>query len=128
MMSERARLAAIVVIWGIFGLLAMTMLIVQEQNANFIIFGIMAVAALVATDTVIKSDKKEDAVEEAGKAKRTPNSDTASLLALLDEDDIAELRSRVKRRLLDSIEGGSDGELSSLDHLLVEQQSRQQKR
>ena len=46
----------------------------------------------------------------------------AALLRLLDESDVAELRSLVKRRLADKIERGDDGELSTLDMLLAEQQ------
>jgi len=42
-------------------------------------------------------------------------------LALLDEDDLAELRQRVKNRLIERIDGGGDGELSSLDALLADQ-------
>jgi hypothetical protein len=125
---ERTRIAAVALIWIVFCVLVMTTLIVQGEAANFIIIGALGLAAWLSTDSVMNTGKKdeEEKTVEISKAKRGENPNT--LLSLLDEDDIAELRARVKHRLINSIEGGSDGELSSLDQLLAEQELRQNKR
>ncbi|MCU0465516.1 MAG: hypothetical protein MUF38_13220 [Anaerolineae bacterium] len=63
-----------------------------------------------------------------GKAKRDQQGISADMLSLLDEEDIAELRRRLKNRLMDRIDGGDDGELSTLDALLADQDPEPRRR
>jgi hypothetical protein len=130
MTNDWTRFLALCVIWGVFCALAMTTLIMQGTDANFIILGVMAFAAWMSTDSVMNNGKKDSKEEsnDSEKTKRGSNLNSNALLSLLDEDDIADLRVRVKNRLMDSIERGSDGELSSLDQLLADQDTNRRRR
>ncbi len=110
------------IIWGVFLILGALTLIFT--GANIIILAILAAAAFGATLAITVGDNGSAQPADVEKAKRTLSrpDDPSGLLALLDPEDIEELRHRVKRRLLDRIEGSGDGELSSLDALLAEQE------
>lgn len=60
-----------------------------------------------------------DVKVDSSKSKRGDNLE--DLLALLDEDDLYELRQRAKQRLIERIEGGSASEVASFEQLLNEQ-------
>lgn len=110
------------IIWGVFLILGALTLIFS--GANITILAILAAAAFGATMAITVGDSGSAQSADVEKAKRTLSrpDDSSGLLALLDPEDIEELRPRVKRRLLDRIEGSGDGELSSLDALLAEQE------
>jgi cobalamin biosynthesis protein CbiD len=110
------------IIWGIFGVLAGMAMIFT--GGNIVLIAILAAAAVIGTLAI--SDNHSSTPAETEKAKRDSGS-TGAMLELLDEDDIRELRQRIKRRIMDNIENGSDGELSSLDTLLAEQQLQKRK-
>ena len=86
--------------------------------AKFFLY--FAIAALVFVVFLMTKTISE---QSTGKRKNDQADDLSpNMLALLDEDDLSELRQRVKNRLIDRIEGGGDGELSSLDALLAAQE------
>jgi hypothetical protein len=115
---NRLPIEYVAIIWGVFAFLAA--LAILFAGGNFILIGVLAVAAVLGTAAVAEGGGEKEAAE---KSKRSASSnDTNALLELLDEDDLRELRGRVKQRLLDRIDEGGDGELSSLDALLAEQQ------
>jgi flagellar basal body-associated protein FliL len=120
------------VVWGVGGmLLALTILF---AGANLVVIVMLSLALLGGTMGIVDSGSKNNTQrndEAEGSREKTKrgegaaiNSDSDALLRLLSEEDREELRHRVKQRLLDTIEQGSDGELSSLDALLAEQQTR----
>ncbi len=74
----------------------------------------------------LSAASKNDA--STGKAKRDQAGLSPDMLALLDEDDLYELRQRLKARLMERIDGGTDGELSSLDELLADSTPTRRKR
>jgi hypothetical protein len=111
----------VAIIWGIFGVLAALAMIFA--GGNIVLIGILATAAVCGTLAVSNDGSDHHGKAEAEKAKRSAGSSNPNaLLDLLDEEDLRELRQRVKNRLMDSIESSSDGELSSLEALLAEQQ------
>ncbi len=131
MLSERDRLRAIGIIWGVFGLLAALTLLRNDAGGSFLLIAVLATAAWLSTDSIMDAARKAAQGEGTGKAKRDLTAEAAretaqveTLLALLDEDDIHEVRARLKTRLLANLERGSDGELSALDALLAEEQLR----
>lgn len=116
---NRIPVEFIAIIWGVFGVLAGLAIIFG--GGNIVLVGLLAVAAVLGT--AASAEGGSDSSGEVEKSKRSASSnDTNALLELLDEDDLRELRGRVKQRLLHKIEQGDDGELSSLDALLAEQQ------
>lgn len=124
MNAREERTALMGIIWGVFALLVVATMIFT--GGNFIIILVLAIAALISTEKAVASintgSRGEESVE---KLKRGSGiSDTEALLNLLDADDLAELRYKVKQRLLDRIEGSGDGELSTLDALLAEQEAQ----
>lgn len=66
---------------------------------------------------------KQAPAQDSDNAKRK-NDSSLDPLSLLTEEDIAELREDVKRALRLRLLEGQDGELGSLDALLIEQEKR----
>ena len=128
MSNSLARMIMICIIWVVFAILSATLLIVQRAEANFLIIGIFALAAVISTHAITENTENEE--KEIRKAKREAGSfdQTQMMLSLLDENDVEELRSRIKSRLLQTVERGEDGELSSLEALIAEQETRQSRR
>jgi hypothetical protein len=110
------------VVWACVGTLSgMSMIFVRDSAVWLTI--VLGVVGLLATVALTQMGTTPISFTTDEKAKRSA-SNNSNLLELLDEDDLHELRQRVKRRLIDNIEGSGDGELSSLDALLSEQQSK----
>lgn len=123
-------------IWGTFAVLAVMAMIFA--GANIVLIGILATAAVVGTAAVVTSNSSDSSTSEDSAREKAKNDFASSnsrwdqagmrdLLELLDEDDLRDLRQRIKRRVIDAIEMGSDGELSTLDALLAEQQLQKRK-
>jgi|GEM_PF-2122076 len=94
-----------------------------EAPANFIWY--FAIAAVVVIVFMLTKKHRNDTMSEqsTGKRKNDQSDDLSpDMLALLSDDDLGELRQRVKDRLIERIDGGGDGELSSLDALLAAQE------
>jgi len=98
-----------------------------KSPTSFIWYFAIAAVVLVVFMLTKKHEKDTRSEQSTGKRKND-QSDSLSpdMLALLDEDDLAELRQRVKDRLIERIDGGGDGELSSLDALLAAQEQPRQ--
>ncbi|MBC8170771.1 MAG: hypothetical protein H7X77_03840 [Anaerolineae bacterium] len=110
------------VVWTFVGTLAgMSMIFVRDSAVAMTI--VLAIVGLLATVALTQMGAAPISFNTDEKAKRSAASNS-DLLDLLDEDDLHELRQRVKRRLIDNIEGSGDGEISALDALLAEQQSK----
>jgi hypothetical protein len=127
MRVETYRVLAVLAVWVIFALLAA--LVILAQEANFIVIAILGFIAWVTTESVgnaFERDESQKAGEEKKKRSVDRQGDVGSLLQLLDENDLAELRVLVKQRLAEKLERGDDGELSTLDMLLAEQQELQE--
>lgn len=125
------KFLAVIIIWGMMGLITLAQLTINDgANFNWIFSLVLFGIASSVTGSIVNEGGKRPSTEaktndegerSAGKAKRDQQTGlSAEMLALLDEDDIADLRRRVKQRLIDRIEGGGDGELSSLDALLAD--------
>lgn len=127
-MNDRYRLGVIVMIWVIFAILTITLLIVQQNDANFILVAILAFAAIIGTSELAKVSSSAEAneVQVVEKSKNRSHDEVETMLSLLDEEDLLDLRARVKARLLSRIDTADDGELSSLDALLAETHERKQ--
>jgi hypothetical protein len=54
--------------------------------------------------------------EAVSKAKRGDN--LGEMLSMLDEEDVYEIRQRIKQRLLDRVDSGSDEDMESFEDLL----------
>ncbi|KXK50690.1 MAG: hypothetical protein H3C32_11150 [Anaerolineae bacterium] len=123
------KVVAILAVW-----IAAGVLFVLALNSTYVtgagIFGwillltILGVAGGVSgsiTSSDAKSERKPmvDVKVESGKAKRGENIE--DLLALLDEDDLYELRQRAKQRLIERIEDGTASDVASFEQLLNEQ-------
>lgn len=134
MMSPNQRFSAVVIIWATAGIVTIMQLIFTQADFNWIfsviLFGIAAGMTPVILNDIIQTKKQPSldaqndtyADNTTGKRKNDQAGGLSpDMLALLDEDDIEELRRRVKNRLIERIEGGGDGELSSLDALLADQ-------
>lgn len=113
------------IIWGVFGVLAGMAMIFT--GGNIVLIAILAAAAVFGTIAVAEyGGGSSDTPSEKTKRRADPNN-MGALIELLDEEDLHEIRQRLKHRLIDRIETGSDGELSSLDALLAEQQSQKRR-
>ena len=122
MRVETYRVLAVLAVWVTFAIVASVAIL--AQNVDFIVIAILGFVAWVATESVSNAFEREESTKSGqGKKKRitAQQDDTGSLLRLLDESDLAELRGLVKQRLAEKIERGDDGELSTLDMLLAEQ-------
>lgn len=129
------KFISVAVIWGVAGIVTLAQLVFNGgADFNWIfsiaLFGIAGgVTSSILADgdnskkrPIIEVQTNKSSDSHAGKRKNDQTGGlSADMLALLDEDDIAELRQRVKNRLIERIEGGGDGELSSLDALLADQ-------
>jgi len=140
-MPPSLKFLAVAVIWGVVGAITILQLVLNEGvNFNWIFTIAMSGIASSITNNVLRDgdNSKRHAMIEVSK-----DSDSSSIgkrkndqagglspdmLALLDEDDLAELRQRVKDRLMERIDGGGDGELSSLDALLADQKEPRKNR
>jgi hypothetical protein len=100
------------------------------QETNSFVLVLFTLAALAATVIVMQSLKPDSpsqtlSSQEYEKAKRSPDTSlNSSLLALLDDSDREVLRQQIMQRLSDSIQSSSDGELTTLEALLAEQNHR----
>jgi hypothetical protein len=133
------KFLAVIIIWVMMGLITLAQLTINDGvNFNWIFSLILFGIASGVTGSIVNDGNKSRSSDEdksagqaegnVGKAKRDQqNGLSTDMLALLDDDDIADLRRRVKQRLIDRIEGGGDGELSSLDALLADQDTNPRK-
>lgn len=119
------QVGAVAIIWGSAMIISFFSFVFGIDGA-FALVIIMAVMALAATGMVLdknfgSSNALKSSLDADGseKPKRSQN-EMSEMLALLDEDDRYELRQRIKQQLMQRIEGSGDGELSSLDALLAE--------
>ena len=135
-----------IAIWLIAGLFSIiqVFLVPVEGAFNLIMMIILFGMATIATSLVFyyshESEKNQAKAHQAREQNEYSQSSTgkrkneqaggpsSDMLALLSEDDLEELRERVKNRLIDRIEGGGDGELSSLDALLADQDAPRKNR
>ena len=135
------KFVSVAIIWVMVSAITIIQLVVPEADFNWIfsvaLFGIAAgVTNSILRDgddtkarPIVEVNTNKDAREQmTGKAKRDQQGISADMLALLDEEDIAELRRRLKNRLMDRIDGGDDGELSTLDALLADQDPEPRRR
>lgn len=126
------KVVAVLAVWITAGILFITTLNTSfVQDGNFfgwiLLISILGIAAGAtgsitngANVTVQSSSSKDsERKEAAGKAKRGENLE--DLLALLDEDDLYELRQRAKQRLIERIEDGGASDVASFEQLLNEQ-------
>jgi len=137
------KFLTVLIIWGIAGVISIVQLFFAPAGFfNLIMMAVLFGLALAATGTILNSKEEGGSRGEASN-RLNNNSDKSNqggkrkneqagglspdMLALLDEDDIADLRRRLKNRLIERIEGGSDGELSSLDALLADQDTTPRK-
>ena len=120
-MPPQFKLAATVVIWVITGIILLTML-TATADFNWI-FGIVLLGiAGGVTGSIMGADGQKKSMvdvkvnEAVGKAKRGDN--LGEMLSMLDEEDVYEIRQRIKQRLLDRVDGGSDQDMESFEDLL----------
>ncbi len=138
------KFLTVLIIWGIAGVISIVQLFFAPAGFfNLIMMAVLFGLALAATGTILNS-KEEGVSRRESSNQGNNNSDKSNqggkrkneqagglspdMLALLDEDDLAELRQRVKNRLIERIDGGGDGELSSLDALLADQEEPRKNR
>ena len=120
-MPPQFKLAATVVIWVITGIILLTML-TATADFNWI-FGIVLLGiAGGVTGSIMGADGQKKSMvdvkvnEAVGKAKRGDN--LGEMLSMLDEEDVYEIRQRIKQRLLDRVDSGSDDDMESFEDLL----------
>jgi hypothetical protein len=120
-MPPQFKLAATVVIWVITGIILLTML-TATADFNWI-FGIVLLGiAGGVTGSIMGADGQKKSMvdvkvnEAVGKAKRGDN--LGEMLSMLDEEDVYEIRQRIKQRLLDRVDSGSDEDMESFEDLL----------
>ena len=120
-MPPQFKLAATVVIWVITGIILLTML-TATADFNWI-FGIVLLGiAGGVTGSIMGADGQKKSMvdvkvnEAVGKAKRGDN--LGEMLSMLDEEDVYEIRQRIKQRLLDRVDGGSVEDMESFEDLL----------
>lgn len=122
MMKQPLGIEYFAVVWVFVGTLAgMSMIFVPDNSVWLTI--VLAIVGLLATVALTQMGTTPTGFTTDEKAKRSAG-DNSNLLELLDEEDLYELRQRVKRRIIDNIEGSGDGELSALDAMLAEQQAK----
>jgi len=120
-MPPQFKLAATVVIWVITGIILLTML-TATADFNWI-FGIVLLGiaggvtgSIMTTDSEKKSTAGTKAEATIAKAKRGDN--LAEMLSMLDDEDVYEIRQRIKQRLLDRVDSGSAEDMESFEDLL----------
>ncbi|MBK9125700.1 MAG: hypothetical protein IPM16_21600 [Chloroflexi bacterium] len=126
------KVVAVLAVWITTGILFVTTLNTEfVQGGNFfgwiLLVSILGIAAgatgsiTSGSNAAVQSSSSKDSErkEAAGKAKRGENIE--EMLALLDEDDLYDLRQRVKQRLIDRLEDGGASDVASFEQLLNEQ-------
>lgn len=120
-MPPQFKLAATIVIWVVTAIILLTML-TATADFNWI-FGIvlLGIAGGVTGSIMNAEGEKKPMVDvnvdtQAGKAKRGDN--LSDMLSMLDDEDVYEIRQRIKQRLLDRVETGSNAEVESFEDLL----------
>jgi hypothetical protein len=120
-MPPQFKFAATIVIWIIVAVILLTML-TSGADFNWIFGMIMLGIAGGVTSSIMGADgQKKPMVDvnidtQAGKAKRGDN--LGEMLSMLDEEDVYEIRQRIKQRLLDRVDSGSDEDMESFEQLL----------
>lgn len=120
-MPPQFKLAATVVIWVITGIILLTMLTTTTEF-NWIFGIVMLGIAGGVTGTIMSSDGEKKPMvsakteETIAKAKRGDN--LSEMLSMLDEEDVYEIRQRIKQRLMDRVDTGSDEDVESFEDLL----------
>lgn len=120
-MPPQFKLAATIVIWVITGIVLLTML-TATTDFNWIFGIVMLGIAGGVTGSIMGADgQKKPMVDvkvdtQAAKVKRGDN--LGEMLAMLDEEDVYEIRQRIKQRLLDRVDNGSDEDMESFEQLL----------
>ena len=120
-MPPQFKLAATVVIWVITGIILLTML-TATADFNWI-FGVVLLGiaggvtgSIMGADGSKHSTASAKAEDSIAKAKRGDN--LGEMLSMLDEEDVYEIRQRIKQRLLDRVDTGSNEEMQSFEDLL----------
>lgn len=122
MLDEQNRLKALMIIWGSITLLSVLSFIFLG-GGSIIVVPVLAGCAWLSTDRLFEQARLQSKSDrEPRMSKNKPQNETGVLLSLLSDDDLYELRTRVKARLLDDAYQAVDGELSTLDVLLSEQE------
>ena len=136
MMPPQHRLAAISVIWVIVAILLLTMLGTEYLASGGLFAWILAISiagiAGGVTSSLAETPKPEnkpwiDVKVNTDKAKAKRGDNLSEMIALLEEEDIYELRQRVKQRLMDQIDGGNLEDVESFEQLLSSRE-RQKRR
>lgn len=120
-MPPQFKFAATIVIWVIVAVILLAML---TSGADFNwIFGIvmLGIAGGVTSSIMGVDGQKKPMVDvqvdnAVSKAKRGDN--LGEMLSMLDEEDVYEIRQRIKQRLLDRVDNGSDEDMESFEQLL----------
>lgn len=120
-MPPQFKLAATIVIWVVTAIILLTML-TATADFNWI-FGIVLLGiaggvsgSIMGADGGKHSVANAKAEESIAKAKRGDN--LGEMLSMLDEEDVYEIRQRIKQRLLDRVDSGSDEDMESFEQLL----------
>jgi len=136
MMPPQHRLAAIIVIWVIVAILLLTMLGTGYLGNGGLFEWILAISiagiAGGVTSSLAETPKSEnkpliDVKVSTDKSKAKRGDNLAEMMALLDEDDIYDLRQRIKARLMDQIDSGSLEDVESFEHLLSSRERQKRK-
>jgi hypothetical protein len=121
-MPPQFKFAATIVIWIIVAVILLTMLRSGEEF-NWVFGIIMLGIAGGVTGSIMGADGGKNnttasakAEETIAKAKRGGN--LAEMLSMLDDEDVYEIRQRIKQRLLDRVDNGSDEDVESFEQLL----------
>lgn len=126
MFRGREKLVGLALIW-IIGVVALIVLnMIGGESAGEASLGLGLALAVGSFAAMFIEGKSEDEAEERVEKAKRSSGDAEALLALLDEEDREELRQKIKSRLMDRL--SDDGELSSLDALLTEQQDDRSRR
>ena len=121
MMPPQFRFAATIVIWIIVAIALLTML-TASADFNWIFGIVMLGIAGGVTSSIMGADggknwtSSSKAEETISKAKRGDN--LSEMLSMLDEEDVYEIRQRIKQRLLDRVDSGSNEDIESFEQLL----------
>lgn len=129
-MPPQFKLAVTVMIWVITAIILLTML---TSGADFNwIFGIimLGIAGGVTGSIMGSGAEKKPMIDvqvdnAVSKAKRGDNLN--EMLSMLDEEDVYEIRQRIKQRLLDRVDDSSDENLESFEDLLSARERQKRK-
>ena len=120
-MPPQFKLAATIVIWVVTAIILLTML-TATADFNWIFGIVMLGIAGGVTSSIMSADGEKKPTADAqineavGKAKRGDN--LGEMLSMLDEEDVYEIRQRIKQRLLDRVDTGSNEDVESFEDLL----------